>query len=195
MFDYFIFYKPFNVLSQFSEEGDKKTLAHYLPHVAKNVYPVGRLDYDSEGLLLLTNDKALTHQLLDPSFKHKRTYLVQVEGLINAVAIKNLQQGVIITIDGKKYTTLPAEAELLSAPPLLPDRNPPIRYRKNVPDSWLSLTLTEGKNRQVRRMTAAVGFPTLRLVRYSIGSVTIGNMQPGESIKLTGTDKQLLFSR
>ncbi|MDR3679059.1 MAG: pseudouridine synthase [Flavipsychrobacter sp.] len=195
MFDYFIFYKPFNVLSQFSEEGDKKTLAHYLPHVAKNVYPVGRLDYDSEGLLLLTNDKALTHQLLDPSFKHKRTYLVQVEGLINTAAIKSLQQGVTITIDGKKYTTLPAEAELLSEPPLLPDRNPPIRYRKNVPDSWLSLTLTEGKNRQVRRMTAAVGFPTLRLVRYSIGNVTIGNMQPGESIKLASTDKQLLFSR
>jgi len=193
MYDYFIFYKPFNVLSQFSEEGDKKTLAHYFPHVAKNIYPVGRLDYDSEGLLLLTNDKALTHQLLDPSFKHKRTYYVQVEGTITTEAIEKLQRGVTISIDGKKYTTQKAWAEMLTEEPLLPDRDPPIRFRKNVPDSWLSLTLTEGKNRQVRRMTAAVGFPTLRLVRYSIGSINIEGMQPGSYRKLEHRDKQLLF--
>lgn len=195
MHDYIIFYKPFNVLSQFSAEGDKQTLAHYLPGVAKNIYPVGRLDYDSEGLLLLTNDKTLTHQLLDPSFGHQRTYYVQVEGLINDEAIQQLSKGVIISIDGKKYTTQPAEATILTTPPALPERNPPIRYRKNVPDSWLSLTLTEGKNRQVRRMTAAVGFPTLRLVRYSIGTVTIAGMQPGTYHMLKAADKQLLFSR
>jgi 23S rRNA pseudouridine2457 synthase len=195
MYQYILFYKPFNVLSQFSAEGDKKTLAHYLPHVAKNIYPVGRLDYDSEGLLLLTDDKALTHQLLDPSFKHKRTYFVQVEGTATNEAITKLQQGVIINIDGKPYTTKRAEAELLTGAPALPDRDPPIRYRKCVPDSWLSLTLTEGRNRQVRRMTAAVGFPTLRLLRYSIGSITIGNMQPGDTRELSVSDKQQLFNR
>ncbi len=166
------------MLSQFSEEGNKKTLAHFFSGISKDIYPVGRLDYDSEGLLILTNDKSLTHQLLDPKFAHARTYYAQVEGTVTDEAIKKLEAGVEITVDGKKYKTKRAKAVLI-AEPVLPDRDPPIRFRKNVPTSWISLTLTEGKNRQVRKMTAAVGFPTLRLVRYSIGKLTIDGMEPG----------------
>lgn len=179
MHRYFIFYKPFRVLSQFTREGEKETLAHYFDHLPKNIYPVGRLDYDSEGLLILTDDKQLTHQLLDPKFAHERTYLVQVEGQIDDEATKQLSQGVVINVEGKMYKTKPAIAKILLEAPLLPDRNPPIRYRKNIPTSWISLTLTEGKNRQVRKMTAAVNFPTLRLVRYSIGKVTIDQLESG----------------
>jgi len=178
---YFIFNKPYQVLSQFSVEGDKKTLADFFPNISKNIYPVGRLDYDSEGLLLLTDDKPLTHQLLDPSFAHPRTYIVQVEGAITDEAIQQLQQGVTISIDGKKYRTKNATAKILSPAPVVADRDPPIRFRKNIPTSWLSLTLTEGKNRQVRRMTAAVGYPTLRLIRYAIGKVTLDGIAPGAS--------------
>ncbi len=194
MLQYYIFYKPYEVLSQFSPEGDKKTLAHYLSHLAKDIYPVGRLDYDSEGLLLLTNDKALTHQLLEPSFAHQRTYYVQVEGNITDDALAQLSKGVIININGKQHKTKPAIAKRIEELSL-PDRNPPIRYRKNIPTSWISLTLTEGKNRQVRRMTAAVNFPTLRLVRYSIGKVTIGDMQPGDVIELDKNVRQQLLVR
>ncbi|MBS1778867.1 MAG: pseudouridine synthase [Bacteroidetes bacterium] len=194
MLQYYIFYKPYEVLSQFSPEGDKKTLAHYLSHLAKDIYPVGRLDYDSEGLLLLTNDKALTHQLLEPSFAHQRTYYVQVEGNITDDALAQLSKGVIININGKQHKTKPAIAKRIEEPSLA-DRNPPIRYRKNIPTSWISLTLTEGKNRQVRRMTAAVNFPTLRLVRYSIGKVTIGDMQPGDVIELNKNTRQQLLVR
>lgn len=177
---YYLFYKPFQVLSQFSAEGNKKTLADYFAGIAKNIYPVGRLDYDSEGLLLLTDDRSLTHQLLDPSFAHERTYWVQVEGAITTDALTQLQQGVTITIDGKPYRTKKATAKILSEPPRLPERNPPIRFRKNIPTSWIALTLTEGKNRQVRKMTAAVGYPTLRLTRYAIGDLTIDGLAPGE---------------
>lgn len=194
MLQYYIFYKPYEVLSQFSPEGDKKTLAHYLSHLAKDIYPVGRLDYDSEGLLLLTNDKALTHQLLEPSFAHQRTYYVQVEGNITDDALAQLSKGVIININGKQHKTKPAIAKRIEEPSL-PERNPPIRYRKNIPTSWISLTLTEGKNRQVRRMTAAVNFPTLRLVRCSIGKVTIGDMQPGDIIELDKNVRQQLLVR
>lgn len=179
MHQYYIFYKPFEVLCQFSSEGDKRTLAHYLKDIPKDVYPVGRLDYDSEGLLLLTSDKALVSRLLEPRYAHARTYYVQVEGAITEDALQHLSNGVDISIDGKKYRTKRAAAALLNEEPQLPERNPPIRYRKNIPTSWIALTLTEGKNRQVRRMTAAVGFPTLRLVRYSIGKVTIEGLQPG----------------
>jgi 23S rRNA pseudouridine2457 synthase len=189
---YFMFYRPYQVLSQFSAEGEKKTLAHFLLHLSKDIYPVGRLDYDSEGLLILTNDKTLTYQLLEPSFKHQRTYYVQVEGTITEEAIRQLGDGVIITLNGKPYTTRPAIAKRISEP-LLPERNPPIRYRKNIATSWIALTLTEGKNRQVKRMTAAVGFPTLRLVRYSIGGVTIDNMQPGQAIEINASIKSRLF--
>lgn len=180
MQQYIVFYKPFQVLSQFSPEGEKKTLAHYFPSVSKNIYPVGRLDFDSEGLLILTDDRALTHKLLDPVFAHKRTYWVQVEGTINDEAIKQLEQGVFITVDGKRYKTKPAVAEIFKEEPVVPDRNPPVRFRKNIPTSWIALTLTEGKNRQVRKMTASVGYPTLRLIRYSVGNVTIDDLVPGD---------------
>jgi 23S rRNA pseudouridine2457 synthase len=174
----FIFYKPFNVLCQFSPEANKQTLADYLD-VPKDVYPVGRLDYDSEGLLLLTNDKSLNAKLLNPSNAHEREYWVQVEGAITEKALQQLSSGVTISIDGKQHDTLPAKAAFLPDEPALPPRNPPIRFRKNIPVSWISLTLHEGKNRQVRRMTAAVGFPTLRLVRWRIGKLTLEGLQPG----------------
>ena len=195
MFQYYIFYKPFNVLCQFSPEGEKKTLAHFFSGLAKDIYPVGRLDYDSEGLLLLTNDKTLTHRLLDPAFKHKRTYWVQVEGIITDDALQKLSAGVQISIDGKAYKTMPAIAKKIEGEPVVPDRDPPIRYRKEIPTSWLSLTLTEGKNRQVRKMTAAVGFPTLRLIRYSIGEVNIENMQVGDNKTADVSIKSSLFGR
>ena len=194
MLQYYLFYKPFNVLSQFSPEGDKKTLAHFFPVIAKDVYPVGRLDYDSEGLLLLTNDKALTHQLLEPRFAHRRTYYIQVDGLITDDALKQLAAGVKININGTAHHTKPCIAKRIDEPSL-PERNPPIRYRKEIPTSWIALTLTEGKNRQVRRMTATVGFPTLRLVRYSIGEVTIEGMQPGGIIEMSTEVKNLLMKK
>ena len=179
MLRYFIIFKPYQVLSQFSSEGGKKTLADFF-NVPKNVYPVGRLDYDSEGLLILTNDTQLNHRLLSPSNKHERKYWVQVEGEINDEAIIKLSSGVTISIDGKAHTTLPAKASLMKMDPDVPERVPPIRFRKNVPVSWISLSLIEGKNRQVRRMTASVGYPTLRLIRYSIERITIQGMQSGD---------------
>lgn len=179
-FRYIAFHKPYRVLSQFSPEGDKETLADYLQGLPKDVYPVGRLDYDSEGLLLLTNDKNLNHHLTEPKFAHSRTYWVQVDGDITNEAIKMLEQGVAITVNGKHYKTLPARAEKMSDEPGVVPRNPPVRFRANIPTSWVALTLTEGKNRQVRKMTAAVGFPTLRLIRYAIGKLTLEGMQPGE---------------
>ncbi len=182
------------VLSQFSPEGEKQTLADYLSHIAKDIYPVGRLDYDSEGLLLLTNDKQLTHQLLEPKYEHQRTYLVQVDGDITDDAIAQLCKGVVINNNGKDYNTKPAIAKKIIEP-VVPERNPPIRYRKNIPTSWVSLTLTEGKNRQVRKMTAKVGFPTLRLIRYAIGNVTIDNLQPGECVQVDASIVQKLLSR
>ncbi len=190
---YFIFYKPYQVLCQFSPEGEKTTLAHYFPDLPKNIYPVGRLDFDSEGLLILTDDKTLTSRLLDPSFAHKRTYYVQVEGQVNNEAIKKLERGVSINVDGKMYRTRPAVARMMDEEPEVPERIPPIRFRKNIPTSWISLGLTEGKNRQVRKMTAAVNYPTLRLIRYSIGGVNIDGMQPGEYKEAGEEIKQLLF--
>ena len=192
---YFVFYKPYQVLSQFSPEGEKKTLVHFLQGLPKDVYPAGRLDYDSEGLLLLSNDKNLIHQLLEPKYAHQRTYYVQVEGSITQEALQQLGTGVIINIDGKPYHTKPAIALPLSPEPSLPERNPPIRFRQSIPTSWLSLTLTEGKNRQVRRMTAAVGFPTLRLVRYGIGSVTAAGMQPGDYRELDAATVKALLKK
>lgn len=167
------FYKPFQVLCQFSREGEKQTLADYI--AMKNVYPAGRLDYDSEGLVLLTNDGKLQHQIADPRHKWPKTYWVQVEGRPEVQHLEHLQQGVELR-DGR---TRPAHARILPSPPLLPERVPPIRFRKTVPDAWIELTINEGRNRQVRRMTAAVGLPTLRLVRWSIGDFTLANLQPG----------------
>ena len=176
---YFTVYKPFHVLTQFTSQTGKSTLADYFK-VPGNVYPVGRLDYDSEGLLILTDDVKINHRLLHPLHKHEREYWVQVEGSLTAEAILQLIKGVIISIDGKAHTTQPATTSIFNNEPQVPERNPPIRFRKDIPTSWLSLSLTEGKNRQVRRMTAKVGFPTLRLIRYRIEKVTLDGLQPGE---------------
>lgn len=170
------------MLTQFS--GEEYTLAS-LGDFPKEVYPVGRLDKDSEGLLLLTDDKRLNHQLLNPRFGHQRTYYVQVEGIPSPEALAQLQVGVTIQVDGKPYRTKPAVAKLLDPAPTLPERNPPIRYRASIPDCWLALTLIEGKNRQVRKMTAAVGFPTLRLVRFSMEKITLDGMEAGEVRELS----------
>jgi 23S rRNA pseudouridine2457 synthase len=183
LYSYFVIYKPFQVLSQFTSEGDKKTLKHFF-EVPKDVYPVGRLDFDSEGLLILTNDKQLNHQLLNPLFAHEREYWVQVEGAIDQFAIDSLEKGMEITIDAKTYLTKPARAKLIT-PPAVPERIPPIRFRKNIADSWISLILTEGKNRQVRKMTAKAGFPTLRLIRYRIGKLTTEELKPGTMMEIS----------
>ena len=182
-------------MSQFSEEGDKETLASFFKNIKKDVYPVGRLDYDSEGLLLLTNDKALNHRLLNPLFIHERTYWVQVEGIPTETGLQLLRKGTFINIDGKQYKTKSAKVTWMQEESFLPPRNPPIRYRENIPTSWLSITLTEGKNRQVRKMTASVNLPTLRLIRQSIGKVTLDGMQPGEIKKADHDFIQQLFER
>ena len=182
---YILFYKPYDVLTQFtdnSSETKRSTLKDYIP--IPNIYAVGRLDRDSEGLLLLTDDGLLQHRLSDPTFAHPRTYWVQVERIPDAGAIWALQTGVTI----QDYRTRSAKVQLLSAEPLLPPREPPIRFRKNVPTAWLEMTLTEGRNRQVRRMTAAVGFPTLRLVRSAIGHLRLEGLKPGEWRELTQAD-------
>ena len=169
-----LFNKPFNVLSQFTDDAQRATLAEYI--AIPDIYPAGRLDFDSEGLLLLTDDGRLQQRIANPRHKLAKTYWVQVEGTISEDALRSLRNGVLL----KDGMTLPAQARALPAPELWP-RDPPIRVRKNVPDSWLELTIHEGRNRQVRRMTAAVGFPTLRLVRVRIGEWELGDLQPGES--------------
>ncbi|MDO6434273.1 pseudouridine synthase [Flavitalea sp. BT771] len=176
---YFIVYKPFNVLSQFTSNEGKPTLKDFFS-VPADVYPVGRLDFDSEGLLLLTNDKQLNHRLLDPKFAHEREYWVQVDGQIDEAALQRLRSGVTINIDGKPYTTRRCQVELFDSEPGVPVRNPPIRYRAHIPTSWIKIVLQEGKNRQVRKMTAQAGFPTLRLIRHRIGNITLDGLQPGE---------------
>jgi 23S rRNA pseudouridine2457 synthase len=171
-----LFNKPFGVLSQFTDTGSptaRATLSDFIS--IKGVYPAGRLDRDSEGLLLLTDDGRLQARIADPRFKLPKTYLVQVEGDPQDTALAQLGAGVRL----KDGMTLPAEAERIDPPDLWP-RDPPIRVRQSVPDSWLKLTIREGRNRQVRRMTAAVGLPTLRLVRWSIGSWTLKGLAPGE---------------
>jgi len=176
---YFIIHKPFNVLSQFTSQEEKKTLKDFFD-VPKDAYPVGRLDYDSEGVIVLTNDKKLNHRLLDPSFAHEREYWAQVEGEINQYAVHSLESGVEIAADGKPFKTKPCFAEKFLTEPHVAERNPPIRFRKNIPVSWIRLILTEGKNRQARKMLAKVGFPVLRLIRYRIENITIDDLLPGE---------------
>jgi 23S rRNA pseudouridine2457 synthase len=191
---YFIIYKPFQVLSQFSVSEGKHTLKDFFT-LPPDVYPVGRLDYDSEGLLLLTNDTNLNHRLLHPKFLHEREYWVQVEGNITEPAIDQLKAGVTITVDGKSFRTAHCQAGIFKDEPRLPERNPPIRYRKSIPAPWIWLSLTEGKNRQVRKMTASVGFPTLRLVRYRIARITLDTLQPGEQREMEREDiYELLFN-
>ncbi|HUR12580.1 MAG TPA: pseudouridine synthase [Flavitalea sp.] len=187
MSDYFLFYKPYGVLSQFTSEAGKKTLKDFTD-VQRDVYPVGRLDHDSEGLLLLTNDKSINNRLLHPSNRHEREYWVEVEGIPDSQAINQLEEGVEVTIDGERYKTKNCVAQLFSAPPSVPDRDPPVRFRKNIPTSWIRLILHEGKNRQVRKMTAATGFPTLRLIRYRVEKLSIEGLQPGDIRTLTQSE-------
>jgi 23S rRNA pseudouridine2457 synthase len=169
------FNKPYGVLCQFTDRSEppRRTLAAFgLP---ADVYPAGRLDFDSEGLLLLTDDGALAHRLTDPRHKQWKTYLVQVEGAPSDAQLQALRDGVALN-DGP---TLPARAQALDAPPVLWPRDPPVRFRKTVPDAWLELSIREGRNRQVRRMTAAVGLPTLRLVRIAVGTHALDGLAPG----------------
>ncbi|MCK4587087.1 MAG: pseudouridine synthase, partial [Gammaproteobacteria bacterium] len=168
-----LFNKPFGVLCQFSDSENRRTLADFVD--IKAVYPAGRLDRDSEGLVLLTDDGSLQHQISHPTHKMAKTYWVQVEGKPEKRAIQMLRDGVLLK-DGK---TSPAEAHILPEPKLWP-RNPPVRYRANIPTTWIELTIKEGRNRQVRRMTAAIGHPTLRLVRISIGPWSLEKLAPGE---------------
>lgn len=185
---YLLFYKPYGVLSQFTDAEQRATLKDYIP--VRGVYPVGRLDRDSEGLLLLTSNGPLQHRLSHPKFGHPRTYWVQVERIPDEDSLAQLRRGVVI----RQYRTRPAEVQRLASPPDLPPREPPIRFRKQVPTAWLCMTLTEGKNRQVRRMTAAVGFPTLRLVRVAIGSLQLSELQPGQWRPLTASEQQHILT-
>jgi len=169
-----LFNKPYGVLSQFTPEGRWQGLKDYIP--VPDVYAAGRLDADSEGLLILTDDGALQRRIADPAHKLPKTYWVQVEGTPDQVALAQLKKGV----DLDDFVTHPAKAKLMHEPAGLWPRNPPIRVRQAIPTSWLELTISEGKNRQVRRMTAKVGYPTLRLIRYAIGDWNLGKLQPGE---------------
>ncbi|MBD0333983.1 MAG: pseudouridine synthase [Cyanobacteria bacterium Co-bin13] len=206
---YLLFYKPYDVLSQFSDDlkiekpsgsnpqtssqavaaddQNRRTLKDYIP--VPDVYPVGRLDRDSEGLMLLTNHGQVQHRLSDPRYAHRRTYWVQVERIPDEVALQQLRSGVSV----KNYRTRPAQVRLLTDEPDLPPRHPPIRFRKAVPTAWLEVTITEGRNRQVRRMTAAVGHPTLRLVRVAIANLRLEGLAPGQWRDLTAFEQSQLL--
>lgn len=198
-YQYILLNKPYGVLCQFTDnslEKKRPTLKDYIP--IKEVYSVGRLDLDSEGLLLLTNNGLVKHRLSHRQFAHQRTYWVQVERIPTEEALQKLSKGVII----KGETTRPATVKLLKEPPPLPPRDPPIRQRKTVPTAWLELILTEGRNRQVRKMTAAVGYPTLRLVRFSLGiknsnqtiKLTLAGLAPGEWRELNEEEEKAILN-
>lgn len=171
-----VFYKPYGIVSQFSGEDPLKTLKAFgLP---EGVYPAGRLDKDSEGLLVLSNDGDFIHRLTDPKFDKEKTYYVQVENIPSEDDLKTLRAGLLI----KDYKTKPCQARLIE--PQIPDRVPPIRERKSIPTAWLEIIISEGKNRQVRRMTAAIGFPTLRLIRVQVGRYKNAELRPGEYVEI-----------
>lgn len=176
---YYMVNKPYGILSQFTDRAGRKTLAG-LFNFPKDAYPVGRLDKDSEGLLIITNDKKLTDYLLNPKNRHEREYYAQVEGIPSNKKLKKLEEGILI----ENRKTLPAKVKLIHDPQF-PPRNPPIRERKNIPAAWLSITLIEGRNRQVRKMTAYIGCPTLRLVRVRIKNIHLGNLKTGEVRELS----------
>ncbi|MEN9734121.1 MAG: hypothetical protein RLZ45_2116 [Verrucomicrobiota bacterium] len=184
-----VFHKPYGVLSQFTPDGSpNRTLSDFgLP---PRVYPLGRLDADSEGLLLLADEPGLNSRLLSPEHRHRRTYWAQVERIPSEDGLSRLSKG--IRIQG--HTTLPATITLLDPQPVMPPRDPPIRSRKSVPDCWISLELVEGKNRQVRRMTAAIGHPTLRLIRVRIGDLPLGDLPPGSWRQLTPAERAAVFA-
>lgn len=176
---YILFYKPYGVLCQFTSESVQATLKDF--RFPKMVYSIGRLDADSEGLLLLTNDGRFKHLLIEPKFNHPRSYAVQVEGIPNEKSLEALRAGVII----ESKRTKPAQARLLEAEPLFPPRSKPIRHRAHIPTCWIEMILTEGRNKQVRKMTAAVGHPTLRLIRTGILNLNLEGLSPGEWRYLT----------
>ena len=169
-----LFYKPYGVISQFTPSGAWKTLAEFGPF-PDTVYPAGRLDAESEGLIVLTDDNRIRQRITEPRYRHPRTYAVQVERVPGSAVLEMLRHGVVI--EGKK--TLEADVKLMDAEPDVPPRPVPIRFRKNVPTAWIEITLTEGRNRQVRKMTAAVGHPTLRLIRTKIGNLSLEGLSPG----------------
>ncbi|SHJ76721.1 ribosomal large subunit pseudouridine synthase E [Hymenobacter daecheongensis DSM 21074] len=179
---YVLVHKPYEVLTQFTDENGRATLKDFVD--VPNVYPVGRLDYDSEGLVLLTDDKPLQHRLSEPRFKIPKTYWVQVEGIPTDEALEQLRRGV----DIKTGFTSPAEAEMLPEPVAVAERSKPVRFRVNIPTSWLRITISQGMNRQVRKMTAAVGFPTLRLIRVQIADLRIAGLPPGKWRDLTAAE-------
>ncbi|NEO82800.1 MAG: pseudouridine synthase [Spirulina sp. SIO3F2] len=183
---YLLFHKPYGVLTQFTAADGRPTLKDYIP--IPKVYAVGRLDRDSEGLLLLTDHGVLQHRLTSPRYQHPRTYWAQVERVPDVAAIAQLQRGIKI----RDYQTRPAQVRRLSPEPDVPPRDPPVRFRKTVPTAWLALTLTEGKNRQVRRMTAAVGHPTLRLIRVAIATLSLERLNPGQWRDLTSGERKAL---
>ena len=188
---YILFHKPYGVLCQFTDDREppRPTLKQYID--LSDVYSVGRLEFDSEGLLLLTNDGQFKHRLIDPQFGHLRTYWVQVEREPTESALQQLRDGVNI----QGYQTRPAQVRLMSPPPNVPPREPPIRFRAQIPTAWLELTLSEGKNRQVRKMTAAVGFPTLRLIRAAIAGLELTDLAVGQWRELTDLELKKLRSK
>ena len=180
---YYIIHKPFKVLSQFSNEGENIGFKEVFPNLPRDIYPVGRLDLDSEGLLILTNDKKLNARLLDPKHGHTRTYWVEVDGVPEAEALNQLSSGVEIRVGGKVHLTKPAKIRIIQ--PSIAEREPPVNYKKHPTRTWLEIKLTEGKNRQVRRMTAKVGHPTLRLIRVAIEDLHLEPLKSGQIIEIS----------
>lgn len=187
---YFIIHKPFRVLSQFTEEDGNPGLGSVYD-LPKDIYPVGRLDLDSEGLLILTNDKSLNNKLLNPKNKHSRTYWAEVEGVPSPEALSKFRSGIVLNFKGTKYQTLPSKVELIKTPDV-DEREPPVNYQKHPVRSWLQISLIEGKNRQVRKMTAAMGHPTLRLIRVAIEDLQLAPLKSGE---ITQISKKAILSK